>query len=53
MSNGFVEKCHSAQHCLLSIIENGKPILDQAKSFGAFLTYISKEFDSSLELSYK
>ena len=42
-------KGYSAQQCLLAMLEKWKNAVDKAKIFGAFLTDLSKAFDS---LSY-
>ena len=41
---GF-RKEHSAQHCLLALIEKWKQSVDHGKTFGALLTNLSKAFD--------
>ena len=41
---GF-RKGHSAQQCLLVMIEKFKESIDQGHQFGALLTYLSKAFD--------
>ena len=41
---GF-RKGHSAQHCLLALIEKWKQSVDHGKVFGALLTNLSKPFD--------
>ena len=41
---GF-RKSFSAQHCLISMLEKWKSATDNIKSFGAFLTDLSKAFD--------
>ena len=41
---GF-RKGFSAQHCLVSMLEKWKSATDNKKSFGAFLTDLSKAFD--------
>ena len=38
-------KSSSAQHCLVSILEKWKSATDNKKSFGKFLTDLSKAFD--------
>ena len=39
------EKRFSAQHCLLSMLEKWKTVVDNKKAFGALLTDLSKAFD--------
>ena len=41
---GF-RKGHSAQHCLLVMLEKSKELRDKGEEFGAFFTGISKAFD--------
>ena len=41
---GF-RKGYSTQQCLIAFIEKWKSAIDQVKSFGAVLTYLSKAFD--------
>ena len=44
---GF-RKVFSAQHCLVSMLEKWKSATDNKKSFGEFLTDLSKVFDCLL-----
>ena len=39
-------KGYSAHHCLLAMLEKWKNAVDKGKIFGAFLTDLSKAFDS-------
>ena len=41
---GF-RKRHSAQHALISLLENWRYNVDQGRTFGALLTDLSKAFD--------
>ena len=40
-----VRKKHSAQHCLLALIEKWKQSVDHGKAFGALLTNLPKNVD--------
>ena len=40
-----IRKVHSAQHCLLALIEKWKQSVDYGKAFWALLTNLSKAFD--------
>ena len=42
---GGFRKGFSAQHCLLSVLEKWKSAIDNRKTFGAFLTGLSRAFD--------
>ena len=41
----WIQEGHSAQHCLLSMLEKWKSAVDNKKMFGALLTDLSKAFD--------
>ena len=53
--DSFLSKYHcgfrrgfSAQHCLLSMLEKWKSAIDNRKTFGAFLTDLSKVYQLPL-----